>query len=470
MLEKPFVEIFTMSDEHYIYDVNTNTISKISADLYNLLNSGLKKCSTGVADEIRELRSHGLLEENPLQTIIHPATKFLTSYFEHCSTITLQMTQMCNFKCRYCGFASATEMERSHNNELMDWDTAKASLDFLHDHSKDESNITIGFYGGEPLLNYNTILKCVKYAEDIFADKNRLYLITTNGSIINNDIVKMFNDYNFSVVVSLDGPQVLNDKNRRFLKNGEGTFGKVFNNINVLKASLESPSTKLEINCVIDPEEDMGKYLDFFNNNSLFNGVAVNYSLLDSSHLKYNAIPDKRFIVEDKKETTRKYIRILLEENSEDLESTKDSIIKLYKSFQPTKRLPTKGCPAGVCIPGYVKLYIKTNGDILPCEKVSEISECMRLGNVFDGFDIQKVKSFINIGALTSEDCRRCSAIRHCSICPRDIDGIDEFDVSYKKYLCRFSRKNFHNSLLRYVSLERCGILDAVVNKFEDMG
>lgn len=463
MYKKPFVKLFTVLDEHYIYDVNTNTISSISVDLYHLLNNNAKKCSDGVADEIRELKSHGLLKDNSLRTIVHPATKFLTSYFEHCSAITLQMTQICNFKCRYCGFASETTMERSHNNKIMSWDTAKASLDFLYDHSKDESNISIGFYGGEPLLNYRTILKCVKYSEKIFADKNRIYLITTNGSIINNDIVKMFNDYNFSVVVSLDGPRALNDKNRRFLNNGEGTFERVFNNIAMLKDSLENSGVKLGINCVIDPEEDISIYSDFFNNNSLFRGLAVSYSQIDSSHLKYNAIPDKPFVVQEKKEITKKYIRILLGDDSGDLESTKSAIIRLYKSFQPVKHLPNKGCPAGACVPGYVKLYIKTNGDILPCEKVSEISKCARLGNVFDGFDIQKVKSFINIGALTAKECRNCSAIHHCSICPRDIDGIDEFDVSYKQYLCRFSKRDFQNSLLRYVYLERCGVLDAVV-------
>lgn len=112
MFKNAYIELLTIGEEHFLYDVNTNTISQISADLYNALNSSNKEYSLEVSDEIRELKAHGMLQKNPLKTIIHPATKFLASYFDHCSTITLQMTQLCNFKCRYCGFASEYAMER----------------------------------------------------------------------------------------------------------------------------------------------------------------------------------------------------------------------------------------------------------------------------------------------------------------------------------------------------------------------
>jgi len=71
---------------------------------------------------------------------------------------------------------------------------AKKALFFLHSHSIDSEFIAISFYGGEPLLEFNLIKEIVKEAEELFKGKDILYNITTNGSLISDEVASFFLD------------------------------------------------------------------------------------------------------------------------------------------------------------------------------------------------------------------------------------------------------------------------------------
>lgn len=95
--------------------------------------------------------------------------------------------------------------------------------------------------------------------------------------------------------------------------------------------------------------------------------------------------------------------------------------------------------PGGPCIPGQNKLFITTDGKFLPCERVSEISPAMLIGNLEHGFDTPKVLDLINIGQLTEARCLDCWAFRHCALCAKHADDKGQLSGSYKLRHCRES-------------------------------
>ncbi|MFZ3070522.1 MAG: radical SAM protein [Anaerolineaceae bacterium] len=122
----------------------------------------------------------------------------------------------------------------------MTWKVAKRALDFLWEHSIDSGEVNVGFYGGEPLLEFPLIQKVVGYSKYLFWGKQLTFSITTNGTLLNPEIILFFQEHNFSLGISLDGPKEINDRNRVFA-NGKGTFDSVLHNINLLSVNRVKP-------------------------------------------------------------------------------------------------------------------------------------------------------------------------------------------------------------------------------------
>ena len=77
--------------------------------------------------------------------------------------------------------------------------------------------------------------------------------------------------------------------------------------------------------------------------------------------------------------------------------------------------------PQGPCIPGIVRLFVNVNGEFFPCEKVPELAYSC-IGNIDNGFDIERIKQIMNIGRLSEKECKSCWAVRLCSCCLNDIE------------------------------------------------
>ena len=72
----------------------------------------------------------------------------------------------------------------------MNWITAKEAIDFLKAHSNEKKKVYIAFYGGEPLLEFELIRKCVHYAQSIMPGKEIEYSMTTNGTLLNKEVIE----------------------------------------------------------------------------------------------------------------------------------------------------------------------------------------------------------------------------------------------------------------------------------------
>ena len=151
---------------------------------------------------------------------------------------------------------------RAFGHENMKWDVAKKAIDFLKEHSQNAENRHIGFYGGEPLLNFELIERAVEYAKKLFGE-DMSFAITTNATLVNDKIAEYFAKNNFNIIISLDGPQEMHDVNR-LMVNGTGSFEKTVMGAKKLFEAFhkEGKSSKIGFNTVSYTHLDVYKRQD----------------------------------------------------------------------------------------------------------------------------------------------------------------------------------------------------------------
>ena len=125
----------------------------------------------------------------------------------------LHVAHTCNLNCSYC-FASQGKYHG--DRALMSFEVGKQALDFLMDHSGTRRNLEVDFFGGEPLMNWDVVKRLVEYARSVEKErgKNFRFTLTTNGMLIDDDVIDFANREMSNVVLSLDGRKEINDRTR----------------------------------------------------------------------------------------------------------------------------------------------------------------------------------------------------------------------------------------------------------------
>lgn len=471
---KPFIKLFQSIKGYYLYDVNKNEIVSISKHTYELLddlvrsNNVFNSHVSAIASdehEIRQLVEAGYLSDNHPQKIEHELTPYLQDYLERrVETLILQVTQACNFKCRYCGYAGEGYLDRKHNNQSMSVETARKAIDFYKKSNIDLELARIYFYGGEPLFEIELIKEVVKYAKEEMPEKSWVFTMSTNLSILTDEILEFLVENNITVIVSLDGPEEVHNKFRRFASNGKGTFDSVYKKL--LKIYNEYPDYYLKyvkVNAVVDRETPINEIQDFFETEPL-NKIEVNYTPLDTgkSNLHYN--PNQEFVFEyAENEFIKRFNDIVFSKEKDGkgsllgnqlLFATIADYTEFCKQLSKKTEIDTLH-HSGQCIPGQYKMFVNVSGDIVTCEKASDKSDMMRFGNIRDGIDFTKASNILNIGKVTENECKNCWAIRFCSTCALLADNYDSFSKDLKLRNCVSEKKRVENLLCDYSLLRK---------------
>ncbi len=125
----------------------------------------------------------------------------------------LHVAHTCNLNCSYC-FASQGKFHGER--ALMPFEVGKRALDFLMENSGTRRNLEVDFFGGEPLMNWGVVKDLVAYARSVEKEKgkNFRFTLTTNGMLIDEDVIRFANQEMHNVVLSLDGRQEVHDRFR----------------------------------------------------------------------------------------------------------------------------------------------------------------------------------------------------------------------------------------------------------------
>ena len=181
--------------------------------------------------DIHELEKSGqLFTEDAYEEI---ARNYRRNNF-NVKAICLHVAHTCNLNCSYC---FAAQGKYHGERAVMSLETGKRAIDFLIENSGSHKNLDIDFFGGEPLMNWEVVKQLVEYGrrQEKLHDKNIRFTLTTNGVLLNDEVIDFCNKEMHNVVLSLDGrPEVHN----RFRKdyNGVGSYEKILPNfLNFLK-------------------------------------------------------------------------------------------------------------------------------------------------------------------------------------------------------------------------------------------
>lgn len=435
---------FKTYKKKYVYDRHMNAVVMIDDAEYDELKK-VEKGEIAVSDStvIAKYQKQGLFMQNSVKRIWHPQTNILEHHAEkRLRQLTLQVTQQCNLRCAYCAYSGIYNGNRIHANKRMDFNTAKKAIDFFLEHSIESPEVVIGFYGGEPLLEFKLIKQCVQYVNKNVEGKKVTFNMTTNGTLLKDDIAKFVAENNFTVGISLDGSKREHDVSRKFL-NGEGSFDIVIDNIKELKSKYPEYEKKyVNIMTTVNPYMDLGCVLEYFSSSDIFSDKAIMFNTMVQTNLTEGSSYEESYFQIRKYE----YIKTLFsmvgkldkEFVSPLMSSSVSDAFKLRKSLHSRLEEGEVIHHGGPCMPGILRLFVRYDGALFPCERVNEELKYYQIGTIDQGFDINRMKALLNIGTLTEEECIECWNLRQCLMCSNEIEfkGKENPSKKYKLKEC----------------------------------
>lgn len=432
MKEKEIIiKCFKTLRNYYFYDRYTNSVVKVSPDEYNILKR-IEEDGIIPVDEkcLSKYIEKGLLQKRRTIEIKHPLYDEVEYYAANrVMELILQVTQQCNLRCSYCAY-SGNYYNREHSDKRMSFEVAKRSMDFYFEHTGDMDELAIAFYGGEPLLEFSLIQKCVEYAEEKVKDKSLAFYITTNGTLLTDKVISFLVEHNFRLTISLDGKKEEHDINRRF-RNGKGSFDLIIQNLQRIKDYNGGYFSTVRYNTVINPKADLKSVLEYFSQSQLFNPQLVNMNMLADSGLKDDSLlaTGESFWIPRRYEHMKVLLYMINKIKHEDLHPLYIGQVMPIENFYKDLRNHYAEALAmhhgGPCVAGTRRLFVNTTGYFYPCERVSESVQEMQIGSVDQGFNYEKMREILNIGRLTKEQCLECWNLRLCEMCVGAIDPVD---------------------------------------------
>lgn len=450
------------NDTFYLYDSIKNSIVEITKeDFINLSkidNNGINLDREKMTHLVNLQRNNNVCIYPNTTVIEQPLSPFVYDYLDkRVSNCILQVTRDCNLRCSYCAYSQKNYIDRNHNSEEMSQEIAKKAIDFLQRKSSDCKEIRISFYGGEPLLNYQLIVYSVLYAKKIMPYKSIKFIITTNLTLLNKNMIEFFSKYEIKLVVSIDGPKQINDLYRRKALDGKGSFNSTYRNLmKIYERFPDYFSRCVSINAVVDPHSNISLIERFFINDKVMHNINVEYHILDDTRLNMTLGRGESFVRNYNENQLNEMIiyaangyktfdKKLMFSDIDDLIDVENVLSK------NVKYIPEKIHHGGPCLPGHKKLFVSSNGTLYVCEKANQNSKALVIGDLESGFDYDKINAIYNIGKMTKEECKRCWAFRFCQICAMTIDDGTSLSYDLKKDQCAKQKLIAENIIKNYI-------------------
>ncbi len=313
----------------------------------------------------------------------------------------LHVAHTCNLNCAYC-FAS--QGKYNGDRAVMSFEVGKRALDFLIEHSGTRRNLEVDFFGGEPLMNWDVVKQLVAYARSVekAANKNFRFTLTTNGMLIDDDVIDFANREMSNVVLSLDGRKEIHDRCRVDYA-GNGSWDRIVPKFQKLVKARGNQNYYMRgtfTHANPDFLKDIQTMLDLgFTELSMEPVVCAPE---DPAALTQEDLP----IVMEQYEQLAK---LMLQRKKEGRPFTfYHYMIDLTGGPCIYKRI--SGCGSGT-----EYMAVTPWGDLYPCHQFVG-DERFKLGNIWDGVQNEPIQSeFRSCNAYTRPECADCWAKLYCS-------------------------------------------------------
>lgn len=461
--EKPFVKLFRTLDNYYLFDVNSNSILRINENIYHKVEDlAIGKTDFQNDSDIVQLKKRGFLKpNNENMEIKHSALETVEEYMKgNIGQLILQVTQNCNLRCKYCVY-SGSYVNRTHTKKRMSFEIAKKAVDFYFKHNINKAAGIISFYGGEPLLEFDLIYKVVNYCEQLYEGKELQFNLTTNATLLTDEVVDFLYAHNFVVTISLDGPEKVHNQSRVFADDKTGTFQCVMNNLKKIEKRCPDYMNNINFNAVLDTTNDFKCSSNFFTYDFMKTAI-VNATTLNENDNKEEIEYGEAFDINYRYEIFKCYLKYIGRLDQKYVSKIIENHVTSLKTEVHEKiKAPYyrgKSChPSGPCIAGAARLFVTVDGLFYPCERVNEACAAYVIGNLQDGFDIGKIKDLLNIGTLTAEQCKNCWAIEYCNSCAAGIDEGNELCPEKRLARCKDIKHGCEMRFIEYCTLREKG-------------
>ena len=387
------------------YDVielyEKNRENGVETDL-SLLEKELPQYSSGelqeTLEEVEELKESGeLFAEDEYQQYVIDFKKRKTVVKALC----LHIAHDCNLGCRYC---FAEEGEYHGRRALMSLEVGKQALDFLVANSGNRRNLEVDFFGGEPTMNFDVVKELVRYGRSLEGphNKNFRFTLTTNGVLLDDDIMEFANREMANVVLSIDGRKEVNDYMRP-TRNGKGSYDLIvpkFRKFAELRNQTNYYVRGTFTHHNLDFSEDVLHLADLG-----FKQISVEPVV---------APPEEPYAIreEDLPKLLEEYDKLAKEMIKREKEGRGFNffhfMIDLTQGPCVAKRL--SGCGSGT-----EYLAVTPWGDLYPCHQFVGMDE-FKLGDVWHGVQAEEIRDEFKLcNVYAKEKCRNCFARFYCS-------------------------------------------------------
>lgn len=398
-----------------VLDVNSGSVHVVDELVYDviaLLDAGKTKEETKqelsekykiediaeALEECEELKEAGVLfTEDIYENAItdYKARKTVVK------ALCLHIAHDCNLACRYC---FAEEGEYHGRRALMSYEVGKKALDFLIANSGSRRNLEVDFFGGEPLMNWQVVKDLVKYGreQEKLHDKNFRFTLTTNGVLLNDEIMEFCNKEMANVVLSIDGRKEVHDFMRPFRK-GAGSYDLVMPKFKKFAESRNQQKYYVRgtfTHYNLDFSKDVLHFAD-----EGFEQISVEPVVAPETE----AYAIKK---EDIPQILEEYDKLAAEMVKREKEGRGFTFFHymLDLSGGPCVYKRLSGCGSGT-----EYLAVTPWGDLYPCHQFVGIEKYL-MGNVDEGITRPEIiDEFKCCNVYTKEKCKNCFAKFYCS-------------------------------------------------------
>lgn len=308
-------------------------------------------------------------------------------------TITLEVNQICNLRCTYCYLGRKTNQKMSEQIAYKGLEIA-----FLNAENHRDRRLWVDFVGGEALLSLSFLKHLVDYIEGQALKRNILvtYSITTNGTILNDEILAWLIKYRIHLKVSIDGDEETHNKNRKRI-DGVGSYSNIIENCMYFKEYEKRTKQYIQAAHVVT-QNNYGETFE-----SVCHLVEnLNFSIVDSSIDVMNRwTTDQLDGLADEWEKVLRYY----------LKRKKAGKAFLWGPILDLKKYGENNGESGFCGVGLIQIYIKVDGRIFGCAANLEDSGC--IGDVENGLSKECIKRLRKIGK-EGNMCSKCSFAVKC--------------------------------------------------------
>jgi uncharacterized protein len=320
--------------------------------------------------------------------------------------VVLNITNQCNLACTYCYEYSADRIAQTAGKpKYMQAEIAEASVEMLLHESGGRPNIHVTFFGGETLLNFPVMRTTVEYARRRAAElgKQIEFSLTTNATLLNEEIIEFLSENRVGVTVSIDGDRELNDSQRVF-HNGKGSYDVIVPNIKKLLKRHRTNSIGARVTLTAGVS-DVRRIFEHLTQEIGFDAAGFSPATANPNRL-YSIGPQKMDSVLDQfAGLAWEYRDYALQGKQHGFTNASDTIKELHTGISKAY-----ACGAGVGLLG-----VGTEGSISLCHRFVD-SPVGKMGNVKDGVDHGARRDFLNTHHIGARyDCHTCWARPVCA-------------------------------------------------------